>query len=126
MALSVNQCGGYFRSNPDLIRPDQQLYFNPVTYTTTPTGTRTIINTDPFPGFIIGFSPTRPTSRGQIQITDKDPATKPRIMPNSLATDQDCQMVIDGARLCRAFANTDKHKATDQNPVQRRCFPDDR
>ena len=116
MALSVNQCGGYFRSNPDLIWPDQQIYFNPVTYTTTPTGTRTIINTDPFPGFIIGFSPTRPTSRGQIQIADTDPATKPRIMPNSLATDQDCQMVIDGARLCRAFANTDSIKQLIKTP----------
>ena len=110
MALSVNQCGGYFRSNPDMMRPDQQIYFNPVTYTTTPAGTRTIINTDPFPGFIIGFSPTRPTSRGQIQIADADPISKPRIMPNSLATNQDCQMVVDGAKLCRAFANTDSMK----------------
>jgi choline dehydrogenase len=31
-------------------------------------------------------------------------------MPNSLATNQDCQMVVDGAKLCRAFANTDSMK----------------
>ena len=33
LSLSVNQCGGFFRSAPDLPAPDQQLYFNPVTYT---------------------------------------------------------------------------------------------
>ena len=116
MALSVNQCGGYFRSRPDLDRPDQQIYFNPVTYTTTPKGTRTIINTDPFPGFIIGFSPARPTSRGQVQISHADAAAKPLIQPNSLATNQDCQMVIDGAKLCRAFANTESIKQLIDTP----------
>lgn len=118
MALSVNQCGGYFRSRADMDRPDQQLYFNPVTYTTTPAGTRTIINTDPFPGFIIGFSPTRPTSRGYIKIASTDPTEKPVIVPNSLATNQDCQMVIDGAKLCRSFANTDSMKRLIDTPFE--------
>ena len=106
LALSVNQCGGYFRSSPDQSQPDQQLYFNPVTYTTTPNGKRTVVQPDPFPGFIIGFQPARPTSRGRIDISAADPATPPRIRPNSLATDNDREQVVAGGRLCQRLLAT--------------------
>ncbi|SHK79866.1 choline dehydrogenase [Roseovarius marisflavi] len=101
LALSVNQCGGYFRSSDGLNRVDQQLYFNPVTYTTTPDGTRTVIKPDPFAGFILGFQPSRPTSRGRIDLRANDPAAPPLIRPNSLATDEDRAQVIAGGRLCQ-------------------------
>jgi choline dehydrogenase len=116
LALSVNQCGGYFRSDPALPWPDQQLYFNPVTYTTTPSGTRTIINTDPFPGFIIGFNPARPTSRGHIHLRSADAAAAPVITPNYLTTQEDCQSIIAGAKLCRDFAMTDSLKTLIDQP----------
>ncbi|MGI9483751.1 MAG: GMC family oxidoreductase [Hyphomicrobiales bacterium] len=57
LSLSVNQCGGFLKSSLELEHPDQQMFFNPVTYTTTPSGTRTVINPDPFPGFIFAFQP---------------------------------------------------------------------
>ncbi len=106
LALSVNQCGGFFRSLPELKRPDQQLYFNPVTYTTTPNGKRTVVRPDPFPGFIIGFQPARPTSRGRIDISAADPLAPPRIRPNSLATEEDRAQVIAGGRLCQRAVAT--------------------
>ncbi|MBY6059580.1 GMC family oxidoreductase [Leisingera daeponensis] len=106
LALSVNQCGGYFRSGPDQVHPDQQLYFNPVTYTTTPNGKRTVVQPDPFPGFIIGFQPARPTSRGRIDISAADPAAPPRIRPNSLATEEDREQVVAGGRLCQRLITT--------------------
>jgi choline dehydrogenase len=96
--------------------PDQQLYFNPVTYTTTPSGTRTIINTDPFPGFIIGFNPARPTSRGHIHLRSADAAAAPVITPNYLTTQEDCQSIIAGAKLCRDFAMTDSLKTLIDQP----------
>lgn len=101
LALSVNQCGGYFRSTKGLNRVDQQLYFNPVTYTTSPEGTRTVIRPDPFAGFILGFQPSRPTSRGRIDIRANDPLAPPLIRPNSLATPEDRAQVIAGGRLCQ-------------------------
>ena len=101
LALSVNQCGGYFRSSAGLNRVDQQLYFNPVTYTTTPDGARTVIKPDPFAGFILGFQPSRPTSRGRIDLRANDPAAPPLIRPNSLATKEDRAQVIAGGRLCQ-------------------------
>lgn len=106
LALSINQCGGFFRSHPGQNRPDQQLYFNPVTYTTTPQGKRSVIQPDPFAGFIICFQPARPTSRGRIDISGADPAAAPRIRPNSLSTEEDVAQVVAGGRLCQRLMRT--------------------
>jgi choline dehydrogenase len=106
LSLSVNQCGGYFRSEPDLPQPDQQLYFNPVTYTTSPAGKRSVVRPDPFAGFIVSFQPSRPTSRGRIDIGASDPAAAPLIRPNSLATEEDRMQVIAGGQLCQKLMNT--------------------
>lgn len=100
LALSVNQCGGFFRSHAGAAHPDQQLYFNPVTYTTSKVGKRSVINPDPFPGFILGMQPCRPTSRGRIDITSADPLAAPQIKANPLATEDDQQAVINGGKLC--------------------------
>jgi choline dehydrogenase len=106
LSLSVNQCGGYFRSSADLDQPDQQLYFNPVSYSTTPQGKRSVIQPDPFPGFIICFQPSRPTSRGRIDISANDPDAAPVIRPNSLGTEEDRAQVIAGAKLCQQLMRT--------------------
>lgn len=110
LALSVNQCGGYFKSSPDLAQPDQQLYFNPVSYSTTPKGKRSVIKPDPFPGFIISYQPSRPTSRGRIDISANDPEAAPVIRPNSLATEEDRAQVVGGGQLCQRLMNTDALK----------------
>lgn len=106
LALSVNQCGGYFRSHPTLDRPDQQLYFNPVTYTTAKEGKRTVIAPDPFAGFIICHQPCRPTSTGTITISGADPLARPIIQPNSLSTQADRASAIAGGRLCQDLVRT--------------------
>jgi len=106
LALSVNQCGGFFRSYRGRNCPDQQIYFNPVTYTTTPQGTRSVIRPDPFAGFILCFQPSRPTSRGRIDISSADPASAPLIRPNSLSTEEDRAQVIAGGRLCQQLIGT--------------------
>ncbi|MEM8701433.1 MAG: GMC family oxidoreductase N-terminal domain-containing protein [Pseudomonadota bacterium] len=101
LALSVNQCGGFLRSSPELQRPDQQLYFNPISYRMAQGGERARLALDPFDGFIICAQPTRPTSRGRIDITSADAAIAPRIQPNSLSTDEDRRAVVAGGRLCQ-------------------------
>ncbi len=106
LSMSVNQCGGYLRSTPERARPDLQLYFNPVTYTTTPRGTRTVIQPDPFPGFFIGFNPARPDSRGRIDISSADADAPPVITPNALTTEDDRATVIAGGLLCQRMIAT--------------------
>ncbi|MCV0427203.1 MAG: choline dehydrogenase, partial [Roseibium sp.] len=99
--LSVNQCGGFFRSRDGLNHPDQQLYFNPISYSLAPTNARTRLSIDPFNGFIICAQPARPTSRGRIDIKSTDSAVAPKIQPNSLATEEDRHTVIAGGQLCQ-------------------------
>ncbi len=110
LSLSVNQYGGFVRSRAGLEAPDQQLYLNPVTYTTVPVGTRTVVNPDPWPGFILCYQPCRPSSRGRIDLTSPDPMAAPKIVPNYLSTNKDIEDVISGGRLLQRMAQTDAIK----------------
>ena len=104
LSLSVNQYGGFVRSHPDRPVPDLQLYFNPATYSTAATGRRRIVNPDPFPGVILSHQPSRPTSRGRLEIRSPDPAVPPSLQPNSLSTDSDIVTAIAGGRLLQRLA----------------------
>jgi choline dehydrogenase len=106
LSLSVNQGGGFYRTRPELTRPDMQLYFSPLTYERTPPGIRPLMHPDPFPGFTTSVSPCRPTSRGVLEIRSKDPAEPPRIQPNYLATEHDLAELLEGAKFLRRLAAT--------------------
>lgn len=106
LSLSVNQCGGFVRSRCDAQQADMQLYFNPVTYKTAPAGKRPVINPDPFPGFIISFQPSRPTSRGRVDIKSANPNEAPSIKPNYLATEKDLEDVVSGGRLVQTLVQS--------------------
>jgi len=105
LALSVNQFGGFLRADPAALRPDVQLYFNPVTYGTGD-ARRMRIEVDAFPGFYLCFQPTRPTSVGRIDIASGDFREAPLISPNYLSTDKDVLDVAHGGRLVQAIART--------------------
>ncbi|WP_366142326.1 GMC family oxidoreductase N-terminal domain-containing protein [uncultured Roseibium sp.] len=117
LSLSVNQCGGFFRSSRELNRPDQQLYFNPISYQLVADKDQTRLAIDPFNGFIICAQPTRPTSRGHIAIKSADPAVPPAIQPNSLSTEEDRLAVIDGGRLCQRLMASDALSGLVEGPV---------
>lgn len=104
LSLGVNQAGGFVKSNSDCQRPNMQLYFSPVSYTKAPTGKRPLMNPDPFPGFLLGMQPTRPSSRGHIALRSADPLDTPEIHPNSLSTDHDLNEMIEGCKLLRQIA----------------------
>ena len=106
LSLSVNQMGGLVRSGPGLERPDTQLYFSPLSYSTDYVGRRPLLRPDPWPGFILGFNPCRPTSTGRIDIASPDPTQPPRIQPNYLGTEADVAAVLAGARLIGRLQQT--------------------
>ena len=106
LSLSVNQAGGFVRSSRESARPNMQLYFSPVSYTKAPKGKRPLMSPDPFPGFLLGFQPTRPTSRGEIRLRSADPFAAPEIHPNSLGTEHDRAEMIEGCKLLRRIAGT--------------------
>ncbi|MEP3047921.1 MAG: GMC family oxidoreductase N-terminal domain-containing protein [Roseibium sp.] len=107
LSLSVNQGGGFVKGHPDHQRPNFQLYFSPVSYTKAPQiRKRALMRPDPFPGFLLGMQPTRPTSRGHIGLRSADPFDAPEIQPNSLSTDHDLTEMVEGCKLLRKIAES--------------------
>ena len=107
LSLSVNQAGGFVRSQKDSDRPDLQLYFSPLSYTRAPTGTRPLVNPDPFPGFLLGFNPCKPTSIGSTHIKSQQAFAAPSIQPNYLSTEYDRHMMLEGMKLMRRYMSTE-------------------
>ena len=106
LSLSVNQSGGFVRSDASKPAVDLQLYFSPVSYTKTPLSERKLLNPDPFSAFLLSHNPCRPTSRGQISLASPDPKQHPKIEPNYLSTSEDIATVLAGNRLLREIAKS--------------------
>jgi choline dehydrogenase len=106
LSISVNQCGGLLRSHAGAARPDIQLYFNPVTYYGTGTGDSRRYVMDRHSGFILCHQPSRPTSRGSINIRSADPTAAPAIAPNYMSTDADAAVAIAGGKFIRQLEAT--------------------
>jgi len=106
LSLSVNQSGGFVRSDATKEHPNLQLYFSPVSYTKTPLSERKLLNPDPFSAFLLSHNPCRPTSRGHIELNSSDSSEHPAIHPNYLATQADIDDVLAGNRILRQLAAT--------------------
>ena len=106
LARNINHAGGFFRTRPDLTRPNMQLYFSPLTYRKAPPGTRPLLNPDPYPGFNIAISQCHPTSTGHVRLKSSDPIAPPAIQPNYLATRHDRDELLDGVKFLRKLSAT--------------------
>jgi len=106
LALSVNQGGGFVRSRPGLERPNLQLYFSPLSYLRGRAGKRELMRPDPYPGFLLGAQPCKPTSRGQLELQSIDAGMAPRITPRSLDTEHDRQEMLEATLFLRRLAAT--------------------
>lgn len=104
LSKSVNQGGGFFRTRPDLDRPNMQLYMQAFSTLIPRDGERPILTPDPFPGMSLGLSNCRPTSRGHIRIQSPDPAIHPAITANAFSTNSDCDEMIDAVKFLRHLA----------------------
>lgn len=118
LCLSVNQGGGFVRTRPDLERPNMQLYFSPVSYIKAPPGKRPLMSPDPYPGLLLGISPCRPSSRGQLRVRSRDPAVAPKIEPNYLSTNHDIEEMLEGVRFLRQLAATPSFAAILEEELQ--------
>jgi choline dehydrogenase len=105
LALSINQAGGFFRTDRALPRPNIQLYMQPFSTLIPKQGERPLLNPDPFSGLSLGLSNCRPTSRGTIAIRSADPFTHPRIVANAYATDHDVTEMLAAVKVLRKLAS---------------------
>ena len=89
LSLSINQGGGFIRWKNREDYPNLQVYFNPLTYSVSHANKRPLLKTDKFDGFIIGFQPCRPNSRGNIRLLSKEINDDPLIDPGYLSNEKD-------------------------------------
>ncbi|TPW28300.1 choline dehydrogenase [Martelella alba] len=118
LSLGINHAGGFVRSRPGLDAPNMQLFFSPMSYSKAPPGERPLMRPDPFSGFLLGVQPTRPTSRGYLEIRNPDPLSAPVIHPNYLSTEFDRQEMIAASRLVRRLAETPSLAAIIKSEVE--------
>ncbi len=104
LGLSINQGGGFVKTQTDFEQPNIQLYFSPLSYTRAPAGTRPLMNPDPFSAISLGLTNCHPTSRGHIHIKSSDPFEAPEIKPNYLSTEKDVQDFLEGVKYLRQMA----------------------
>jgi choline dehydrogenase len=104
LSLSVNQGGGFFRTSPDLDRPNMQLYMQAFSTLIPKEGERPLLTPDPFPGLSLGLSNCRPTSTGEVMIKSPDPFAHPKISFNVYGTDNDVREMLDAVKFLRVIA----------------------
>ncbi len=104
LAKSINHGGGFFRTRPDLDRPNMQLYFQAFSTLIPRNGERPLLTPDPFSGLSIGLSNCRPTSRGQIMLRSADPVAHPVITANAFSTDNDVTEMLAAVKYLRHIA----------------------
>lgn len=104
LSLSVNQAGGFVRSDPDRDRPNIQLYFSPLSYTRAVPGKRRLLSPDVFSGFMIGVSNCHPKSRGWLHVKSSDPTVPPEIHPRYLSAPEDLDELVAATAIIRRIA----------------------
>ena len=100
----MNNAGGFFRTDPAMTRPNMQLYFQAFSTVIPKTGERPILTPDPWPGFSIGLSNCRPSSRGEIMIRSANPRDYPKIVANAFSTEDDVAEMLAAVKFVRKIA----------------------
>jgi choline dehydrogenase len=104
LSKSINHAGGFFRTDPSLLRPNMQLYMQAFSTLIARNGERPLLSPDPWSGFSIGLSNCRPTSRGHIRIACADPLAHPVITANAFSTDHDVAEMLAAVKYLRHLA----------------------
>jgi choline dehydrogenase-like flavoprotein len=96
--MAPSQLGLFTRSDPARERANIQFHVQPLSLDKFG---------DPlheFPAFTASVCNLQPTSRGFVRLRSADPADKPVIKPNYLATDADRRVAVDSIRVARRIA----------------------
>lgn len=105
LSISLNQGGGFFRTSAKFQRPNMQLYFQVMSTVIPKPGERPLLTPDPWPGFSIGLSNCRTSSRGYIEIKSRNPFDHPRIVANAFSHPDDVSEMLDAVKFVRHIAS---------------------
>ncbi|MGB7183274.1 MAG: choline dehydrogenase [Burkholderiaceae bacterium] len=100
LTVSAGYAAAFIRTQPELSRPDAQLYF--INFSATRMGE----GLDKFSGFTCSVSQLQVESRGSCHLRSADPLAPPAIQYNYLATEADRQVMINGLKAIRKITAT--------------------
>ena len=100
LTLAASQVVVFTRSSPGVERPDIQFHMQPLSADKPGEGAHK------FSAFTSSVCQLRPWSRGEINIVSPDPITYPKIEPNYLSDDRDCEVAIEAIKVARKIADT--------------------
>jgi choline dehydrogenase len=104
LAKSINHAGGFFRTRPDLDRPNMQIYMQAFSTLIPRDGERPVLTPDPWSGMSFGLSNCRPTSRGHIRLRTANAADHPAITANAYSTNNDVEEMLAAVKFLRHIA----------------------
>jgi choline dehydrogenase-like flavoprotein len=104
------EAGGFIRTDPGLGAPDLQLHAIPILFPESGAGEILV------DGWAVSHCLLTPTSTGFVKLRSRVPSTKPRILHNYLATEQDRQVMIAGLRRCVEIADQPALRAVTTGP----------
>ena len=96
--MAASLATGFLKTREDLETPDIQFHVQPWSADSPGEGVH------PFSAFTMSVCQLRPESRGEIRLNGPDPGTYPKIIPNYLATQTDCQTIVNGVNIARKIA----------------------
>jgi len=98
LTSNIGEAGGFMRTRAGLDAPDVQFHLAPVLFYDESLGP--VVEH----GFAFGPCVLKPTSRGQVTLRSARPDTKPRVVHNYLATDDDRKSMLAGMRIAMDIA----------------------
>ena len=107
MAMPAASVGIFADSSGQGGRPDLQFHCLPVTGDIGAELEGGEMQLDPFPGLTMMPYPTRPRSRGSVNINSPDPSVLPSVTMNWFKDSEDMQVLVRGMRLAQKIAETE-------------------
>jgi choline dehydrogenase len=107
MAMPAASVGIFADSSGQGGRPDLQYHCLPVTGDLAAEAEQGHMVLDPFPGLTMMPYPTRPRSRGSLEIRSPDADTMPAIKMNWFSDPYDLEILLRGLRLAQKIADTE-------------------
>jgi len=110
LTLAASQVTIFTRSSESVERPDIQFHMQPLSADKPGDGVH------PFSAFTSSVCQLRPHSRGHVVVETSDPLAYPKIYPNYLSDERDCEVAVGGIKVARRIAEA---------PSLRNCIVDE-
>ncbi|MEM7067886.1 MAG: choline dehydrogenase [Pseudomonadota bacterium] len=98
MTMAASLGTGFLKTRPELATPDIQFHVQPFSADKPADGPH------PFSAFTASVLQMRPESAGHLELTSSDMRDYPKIHPNYLSTQLDCDTIVEGIRIAREIA----------------------